>query len=95
MKSTDNQLNCRIRPIIIPEHDSPDRKEFCRWRAKMYVIRYARDIESIAGLCILMESFRLPEKEQIKDLRKLREGDYPLNNGKIKNKTKLWKSLKK
>ena len=87
-----SQLNCRIRPIVIPEQGSHDRKEFCRWRAKMYVRRYSPDMDALSGLFIIFESYKLPEEQQIEELKRLREGHYVLNCGKWKKRTKNKKS---
>ncbi len=77
-------LNCRIRPIIVPEYNSSDRKEFCQERARAYVRRYAPDMEAITGLSTIFDSYRLSEEEQIRGLREIRRGNYPKNNYKNK-----------
>ena len=82
-----NNLNCRAREIVIPSYDSSDRKKFCQERAKAYIHMYAPDMESLTGLWIIFESYRLPEEEQIRDLREIRRGNYPREKDAIiKNK---------
>lgn len=55
---------------------TPEEKEFYIDRNKKYMKRYAPDIESLSGLFIVFELYKLPNDWQIRELKELRRGNY-------------------